>query len=87
MKSSENDLTEEALQNVQYHEVVYENDLEDQQKHQITANRIFDYLSLERREVHTQFHKVNANPIKDTVVNYDEFITCVRENGWEGLLD
>lgn len=79
-------LSEQVLQDVPCHRVVYEQDLEDPHQHQETVDRIMDYLGLDRRMVYTQYKKINANSIKDIVINYDEFVMCVHAHGWEEFL-
>jgi hypothetical protein len=77
----------EILANIEYHEVVYEDDLERSSTHQKTVNRIFDYLSLEQREVTTRHRKVNTLPLEKLISNYDEFVDCLNKHGWQSFLD
>lgn len=76
-----------VLQHVGYHEVVYEDDLESQDKHQETVNNIFDYLSLERKEVSTRHKKVNTVPLDELIINYDQFEKRIIQEGWGEFLD
>ena len=71
-----------ALANIQHHEVIYEDDLEKSDTHQVTVNRILDYISLEHREAFTRLRKVNTQSLKDLIVNYDEFVTCLASQKW-----
>ena len=75
-----------ALANIDYHEVVYEDDLEKADAHQLTVNKILDYLTLEQREAITKHRKVNTQPLDDLIINYDEFIDCVTKHGWQEFL-
>jgi len=77
----------EVLANIDYHTVVYEDDLEKQSAHQETANQIFDYLSLDRREVTTHHRKVIVLPLEELISNYDEFVGCLNQHGWQDFLD
>ncbi|MBE9062524.1 hypothetical protein [cf. Phormidesmis sp. LEGE 11477] len=76
----------EALVNVEFHEVIYEKDLESTQSHQQTADRIFEYLSLPPKAVTTQYKKVNSRPLEELMSNYDEFVDCLHQHGLQTFL-
>ena len=76
----------DALANIKYHEVIYEDDLEKPDAHQETINRILDYVSLEHREATTRNRKVNTQSLKDLIVNYNEFVDCLTEQGWQSFI-
>lgn len=80
------ELEKEVLSRVRYLELTYENDLENPEVHQETADKVLDYLSLECRKVSTKHKKINAQPLPELIANYDEFLSCVRERGWQGFL-
>lgn len=75
-----------ALAGLDYHEVVYERDLEQAAAQQHTIDRVLDFLDLPRRTVSTPFRKVNARPLREIVANYDEFSGWIREMGLESTL-
>ncbi|MEM9346892.1 MAG: hypothetical protein AAGB26_09775 [Planctomycetota bacterium] len=75
-----------VLGDLPYHEVIYEDDLENPDAHQVTINRILDFVSLEHRDVETKLRKANTQPLDDLIVNYYEFIECLREHGWEHFI-
>ena len=75
-----------VLANIEYHEVVYEDDLEKPESHQKTVDRILNYLSLESREAFTKYRKVNNQSPEELVSNYEEFLECLSEQGWEKFL-
>lgn len=77
----------EALENISYHAVVYEDDLEKPDAHQDTIDRILDYVALEHRVVATEYRKVNTRSLSDLILNYDEFTDCLLEQGWQGFLE
>ena len=77
----------EVLKNVEYHEVVYEDDLEQSTSHQKTVDRILDYLSLEPRKTSTNLRKVNTLSPKELISNYEEFVECSRKSGWSKFLE
>ncbi|MFO8057817.1 MAG: hypothetical protein R6V10_11020 [bacterium] len=76
-----------ALADIEYHQVVYEDDLEDAGKHQETVERILDYLCLEHRQVKTGYRRINTWPLEELISNYGEFESRVFENGWQSWLD
>jgi len=76
-----------VLQDVDYHEVIYEEGLEKQETHQKTINEILDYLSLEKRNVSTRYKKVNTRPLEKLISNYDEFEKNVIKQGWGEFLE
>ena len=80
------ELERKALENIEFHEVIYEEDLESSENHQATVDRILDYVSLERRKAATKHRKVNTQSPKDLIVNYDEFVDCLTAQGWQGYL-
>ena len=80
------DAEKEVLSNIEYLEVVYEDDLENSETHQSTVNKILDYLSLEHREASTNHRKVNTLPLMKLISNYDEFVTCMQQHGWQNYL-
>ncbi len=77
----------EVLADIEYHEVVYEDDLEEAGKHQETVNRILDYFCLGPGPVKTDYRRINTWPFEELISNYDEFKSCVLENGWQSWLD
>ncbi|WP_147303656.1 sulfotransferase [Rhodohalobacter sp. SW132] len=70
-----------ALQGLEYIEVVYEDDLEKQEMHQGTVDRILDELSLERKKVQTRHKKVNSQPLDCLIKNYDQFKKHLTDHG------
>ena len=77
----------EVLANIEYHEVVYEDDLERSNDHQKTVDRILDYLSLEHREATTTHRKVNTLPLEELISNYEEFLDCLNKHQWQSFLE
>ncbi|MCD6187909.1 MAG: hypothetical protein J7K09_07050 [Desulfuromusa sp.] len=78
---------QEALANIKYHEVIYEDHLENPGSHQLTINRILDYVSLEHRAVTTNHRKINIQSLENLIVNYDEFVDCLIKQKWQGFLE
>lgn len=77
----------DALENIEYHEVVYEDDLLSSSEHQGAVDRLLGYLSLEQREVTTDHRKVNTMSMEELISNYDEFCDCLNGHGWGHFLD
>jgi hypothetical protein len=70
-----------ALASIPHVEVQYETDLESSGAHQVTVDRVLDYLGLERRPVATRLRKINYRPIAEIVENYDAFAAWSHELG------
>ena len=77
---------QEALEGIDYHEVVYERDLEDGSKHQQTVDGVLDFLALPHRPVSTSLRRVIAQPLREVILNYDEFAGWVTDMGLEDSL-
>lgn len=77
----------EVLSNLNYYQVVYEEDLEKSEYHQTTVNNILSYLSLEKREAKTKLLKINTFSHKELVANYHELYKLLKEKEWLGYLD
>ncbi len=74
----------EILSNIDYHEIVYEEDLQKQEKHKDTIEGIAKFLSLDHDsiKVNTSHKKVNTQSLSDLIVNHEEFIAHLKSNGW-----
>ena len=77
----------EALSGINYHEVIYEDDLERPNAHQFTINRILDFASLENRKVSTNHQKVITQSLEELIINYDEFVDCLVKQKWQKYLE
>jgi LPS sulfotransferase NodH len=75
-----------ALEDIDFCEVVYEDDLENASMHQSTIDRILDFVSLERRPVTTNHRKVNTQDLNDLIINYDEFVQCLVKSDLDRFL-
>lgn len=78
---------EKALEALPHLSIEYERDLESPSSHQDTVDRVLDFLGLERRPATTIQVRINDRTMEEVVVNYEEFVQVVRENGWERYLD
>ena len=86
-KIQRNALEKKVLANIEYHEVIYEDDLEQPQSHQKTVDRILNYLSLEPRLASTSHRKVNTHSPEELISNYEEFVECLRKSGWDKFVE
>lgn len=73
----------EVLDGLNYLEVIYERDLEHEHQHQLTANKVLNFLEMEPCKVSTPHVKVNTTPLQELISNYDEFIEFIREQKWD----
>ena len=78
---------EAAISGIKHHEVTYEDDLEKADCHQKTINQILDYVELEGRAVSTRHRKINTQPLHDLISNYDEFMNCLVQHGWDSHIE
>lgn len=76
-----------ALADINFIKIVYEEDLQNSANHQNTVNNIFDYLRLERRQSFTSMVKVNQLSQKDIIENYSEVAAFMKENGMSEYLE
>lgn len=79
-------LDEDALRDIDHCNLIYEEDLEDEKNHQKTIDKVFDYLSLEHKRVLTKHKKINTYQLQELLVNYDEFLECIHNNGFDNFL-
>ena len=77
----------EVLEKLDYHTVVYEDDLENTESHQEATHRIFEYVGLEPKQVASRYKKINTRLPKDFIENYDELMACLAQHGWQSFLE
>lgn len=76
-----------TLKNLDFLEIIYEEDLENSVNHQNAVDKILDYLGLERRACKTLHKKVNQSTQKDLIENYEEVVNILNEKGWSEYID
>jgi LPS sulfotransferase NodH len=76
-----------AIEKLNFLEVVYEDDLESMHHHQRTVDMVLDYLTLERKEAFTKHRKVNTLPMKKLILNYKQFVRRLKEHNWQHFID
>ncbi len=77
----------DCLASMDFHEVVYDDDLEDASRHQSTVDGIFQFLQMPSVPVSTRYRKVNTQSMEDLIINYDEFKASMIAHGWGESLD
>ena len=75
-----------ALAGLEYHEVVYEENLENADGHQKTVDAILDFLSLEHRKVKAALKRINVKSLEEQILNYDDFCDLLERRGWRRYL-
>ena len=55
--------------------------------HQATAERVFDFFGVGHGTVRTEHRKVNTFSFEELIVNYTEFMECMRQHGWTSYID
>jgi LPS sulfotransferase NodH len=77
----------QLLQGVPHTEVIYEADLEDQQRHQSTVDRLCESLGIPSGPVESRFQRLATRPLRETVLNFDELDERMRGTKWAALFD
>lgn len=84
--SDTNDFVREFLTGESALDVVYENDLQNQEDHEATVKRIVDYLGIPFTPPTSSFKKRLPPQIDKIVENYDELVTSLRGTQYERFL-
>lgn len=80
-------MEEEGLAGIKCIDIEYQRDIFNSNKHQATANRIFNYIGLKGGKVSTYYHRSHTRQIHDYVINFDEFVMLLKENGLDEYLN
>ena len=75
-----------ALRNLPHHEVIYERDLEDTDKHQRTVDGILSFLDLAPVPVSTRLKKINSKHPREYLESYFRIKKMLIANGWEKFI-
>lgn len=70
---------EENLKHISHLTLIYENDIEDNSRHQETADKVFSFLGLESVRVKTDFKRIIPDKLEDTILNYDEVYNFFKD--------
>lgn len=77
----------ELLQQIPHVTLVYEEDLLCPERHQETANRVFDYLSLPPATVKANIVRLSTDDISTFVENYSDFVEAIRPTRFRKFLE
>lgn len=77
----------ELLQQKSYLEIVYEHDLLNSEKHQETANKVFDYLNLPFVEVETKLQRTPVQNLAEIIHNFQKMEKALKNTKHYHLLD
>jgi hypothetical protein len=80
------EMEQRSLTNIPFHEVIYEDDLENQSSHQNTVDRLLDYVSLDHAEVQTKLKKVVSQKPEEIISNFDELVNCLKEHELQSFI-
>jgi LPS sulfotransferase NodH len=75
-----------CLRDIPHLTVSYEEDLEDQSRHQATAERVFDWIGVPPAPVAAGMRKVLASDPAEVIANYDTLLQRMRSDGFAHLL-
>jgi len=67
--------------------LTYENDLFNEEHHQDTLNRIFDYLGLPPVPVKTDMMRTSCNKLSDFIQNYEELANIIHTSEYARYLE
>jgi len=73
----------QALEGINHLPIVYEDDLMGEERQAATIGRVLDFIGLEYKKPSTRMRKVNAKPLTEIIVNFDEFQEWTKEAGLE----
>ncbi len=77
----------QVLSGLSYLPIIYEEDLEKEESHQKTVDKILDYLNLERRLSSSDLKKINTHKLTDLLQNYDEVINILEKHNFHRFLN
>lgn len=77
-----------ALARLEHLELIYEDDLLDPAVHEKTVDRVLAHADLQRSHpVRTSHRKINAQPLRDLILNYEEFSEWISDLGLDEVLE
>ncbi len=75
------------LQEIPHLKLVYEDDLLKSEQHQITLDRVFQYLDLPSTLVQTKLKRVSSDNLIDQIYNLDEIIKKIQQTEYAKFID
>lgn len=70
---------EEDLKAIPHLQLVYEDDIQDNVNHQVTANKVFKYLGINEKQVRTKYMKLTPDRLEEIIQNYDEVYNFFKD--------
>jgi len=77
----------EALQGLEYLDVVYENDLAESNLWSKSTERIFNFLDVDTVEVRTSMLRTDERPYEERISNYQEILAYLKNNGFSKFVE
>jgi hypothetical protein len=74
------------LKGIRHLSLTYEKHLSDAENHQATVNLVCDFLGIEPSEAFTEFCKVSPENLRDSVANYDELVSFLKDTPYAKFL-
>ncbi|MDJ0689963.1 MAG: hypothetical protein QNJ41_15780 [Xenococcaceae cyanobacterium MO_188.B32] len=78
---------QETLQELPHVSLTYEKDLQKQDCHQITMDKVCQALNLNSAPTITRYTRISANKLSDYILNYDEIAEIVKNSGYGQYLE
>ena len=77
----------ECLSGLPLHRIVYEQDLMDPSRHQITLDQVFQFLDLPGAEVSASLVRTSPESIREMVDNYEQVVQSLNGTSYEEFLN
>ena len=75
------------LTDLPYLYLSYEKDLMPEEMHQITLDRICNFLNIQSEKAITRYVKLSSNDLSDNISNYEEIYECLKQTKYFDQLD
>lgn len=86
--SEEVEQTEEMnLKSIPHLKLIYENDILDNSRHQLTADKVFSFLGLRSAKVKTDLKRIVPDNLKETIINYEEVFDFLKDTKYSKFLN
>lgn len=76
-----------SLEKIPHITVTYEKELLQNEQHQKTTDRVFEYLDIESVPVKTKFKRTTTERLSDFIENYEEVVSAIRKTKYAKYLD
>lgn len=79
-------LESDLLTHIPHLSLTYEEDLEAAHQHQVTSDRVFDYLELPSQSVKAKLKKIMPVDLSQSILNYEDVMTAIDRSQYSHLL-